>query len=109
MQFLVTGYDGTDEKALERRMAAREAHLALGDKMMQEGKMLYAAAILDDNNKMIGSVIICDFETREELDEWLDIEPYVKGNVWKKIEVKHCKVGPSFTDLRPHAFSSTKH
>lgn len=27
MQFIVTGYDGNDDKALERRMNAREAHL----------------------------------------------------------------------------------
>lgn len=32
MQFLVIGKDGTDEKAMERRMAVRQAHLKLGDK-----------------------------------------------------------------------------
>ena len=28
MQFLIMAYDGTDDKAPERRMAARETHLA---------------------------------------------------------------------------------
>lgn len=99
MQFLVIGLDGSDEKALERRMAVREDHLALGDRMRDAGKMLYGAAILDDNEKMIGSILVCDFQSREELDEWLKIEPYVTGKVWQSIEVKRCKVGPSFARL----------
>ena len=101
MQFLILGYDGTDEKALERRMAVREAHIALGDRMRDAGKMLYGAAILDGSEKMIGSVLICDFESREQLDLWLKEEPYVTGNVWQKIEIERCKVGPSFVNVKP--------
>ena len=37
MQFLVCGYDGDDAGALDRRLAAREEHLALGDRMAAEG------------------------------------------------------------------------
>jgi uncharacterized protein YciI len=100
MQFLVIGRDGTDEKALERRLAVREAHIALGDKMRDVGKMLYGAAILDEQNKMIGSVLICEFDSRAELDRWLEQEPYVTGNVWHQIEIQNCKVGPSFAGLK---------
>lgn len=100
MQFLVLGYDGTDDEALARRMAVREAHIALGDKMRDAGEMLYGAAILDDGGKMIGSVLICDFTSREKLDEWLKHEPYVTGNVWQRIEIQHCRVGPSFVGLK---------
>jgi len=96
MQFIVTGYDGTDEKALERRLAVRDEHLELATSMKKEEKFLYAAAILDENEKMIGSIMIVDFPTREDLDQWLKVEPYVKGDVWKKIEVKSCKVPPLF-------------
>jgi uncharacterized protein YciI len=99
MQFLVIGYDGTDEQALSRRMAVREKHISLGDKMRDAGKMLYGAAILDDDDKMIGSVLICQFDSKAELDQWLKLEPYVIGGVWQKIEVKPCKVGPSFAQL----------
>lgn len=103
MQFLVLGYDGSDAQALERRLAVRDAHIALGDKMRDAGKMLYGAAILDDSGKMIGSVLICEFPSRAELDEWLKVEPYVTGKVWQKIEVQNCKVGPSFVGLNPAA------
>ena len=61
MQFIVTGYDYKDDKALERRLAARDAHLEMADKMSKEGKWLYAAALLTEDGKMCGSVIICDF------------------------------------------------
>jgi uncharacterized protein YciI len=100
MQFLVIGHDGTDKQALSRRLLVRKAHIALGDQMRKEGKMLYGAAILDDNEKMIGSILICEFDSRQELDEWLKIEPYVQGNVWQKIEIQQCKVGPSFVGVK---------
>jgi hypothetical protein len=101
MQFLVLGYDGSDKDALNRRLAVRDAHIALGNELRDAGKLLYGAAILDDHEKMIGSTIICDFENREELDEWLKKEPYVVGKVWQKIEVHPCRVGPSFVGLKP--------
>jgi uncharacterized protein len=99
MQFLVIGTDGQDDKALERRMAARPDHIALGDKMRDAGKMLYGAAILDDEGKMTGSILICDFQSRSDLNQWLKEEPYVNGGVWQNIEVKRCQVGPSFVGI----------
>ena len=95
MQFIVIGRDGTDENALERRMAAREAHLETARKMYESGNWLYAAAILNDGGKMAGSMIVCDFESREALErEWLDNEAYVKGNVWETVEIKEAAVAP---------------
>ncbi len=95
MQFIVTGYDGTDEGALDRRMAAREGHLAIAKTMYESGKWLYAAAILNDEGKMAGSVIVCDFESRDVLEsEWLSNEPYIIGKVWEKVEVTRAQVAP---------------
>ncbi len=93
MQFIVIAYDGTDEKALERRMAVRENHLKYAQEMFDAGKWLYASAILDDDEKMIGSMIVCDYPSREELHEqWLKQEAYVTGNVWKTIKIHRAKV-----------------
>ncbi|MCG8618607.1 MAG: YciI family protein [Desulfobacterales bacterium] len=95
MQFIVIGRDGTDENALDRRMAAREAHLATAKEMHDTGRWLYAAAILNDAGKMAGSVIVCDFESEDALrSEWLDNEAYVKGNVWETVEVTQAAVAP---------------
>jgi uncharacterized protein YciI len=63
-------------------------------------QLLYAVAILDGSDKMIGSVMVCEFESRKSVDEWLEIEPYVVGNVWQNIEIKSCRVGPSFVVSR---------
>jgi uncharacterized protein len=96
MQFIVTGRDGSDPDALKRRMSARPDHLRMGDEMKRRGELLFAAAILDDERKMIGSLCVVDFEDKAKLDEWLKIEPYVTGHVWQKLEVRMCQVGPSF-------------
>jgi uncharacterized protein YciI len=94
MQFLVVAYDGTDAGALERRLKVREAHLKSAQEMYDTGKWLYACAILNDDGKMIGSMIVCEFPSRDELEQWLKEEPYVVGNVWQKIEVNRAQVAP---------------
>ena len=96
MQFLVIAYDGTDDKALERRMAAREAHLAGIVKMKEEGKAIYGVDILNDREQMIGSVLVVDYPTRADVDAWLKTEAYVVGDVWRKIEVLPARVPPMF-------------
>jgi len=96
MQFLVIAYDGTDEKAPERRMAAREAHLAGIQKMAAEGKALYGTAILDERERMIGSMLVVEYPSRADVDAWLKSEPYVVGDVWRKIEVYPARVAPMF-------------
>jgi len=95
MQFVLIAYDGTDEGALERRMAARAAHLQLGKELHEKGQWLYAAGILDDAGKMIGSMIVCEFASREAMEnEWLSREPYIAGKVWQKIDVRRAQAAP---------------
>lgn len=95
MQLVAIAYDRTDEGALARRMAAREAHLKLGKEMHEAGKWLYAAGILDDSGKMIGSMIVCEFPSREEMEkQWLSKEPYNAGSVWRKIDIRRVQAAP---------------
>ena len=101
MQFIVRGLDGKDENALERRMAARENHLAMAKKMYKNKNWLYAAAILSEDGKMTGSVIVCDFESKSQLQsQWLDHEPYILGKVWETVEITRAQVAPLW-DLYP--------
>jgi len=95
MQFIVIAYDGTDKDALARRMAVREAHLKFGKELYDAGKWLYGAGILDDEGKMIGSMIVCEFASREEMEkQWLSREPYIAGKVWETIDIRRAKVPP---------------
>jgi uncharacterized protein YciI len=108
MQFLVIGRDGVDEKAMERRMAVRQAHLDLGEKMKQEGSRWYGAVLLDDEGQMIGSMAVMDFPSEKELQEWLKIEPYVTGDVWRTVEVTKCNVKTPWQFNRPQSFFETQ-
>ena len=95
MHFVVIAYDQTDDTAAERRIAVREAHLEGAKKFFASGQWIYAVGILDDDSKAIGSVIVCDFESREELDDlWLKHEPYITGEVWGKVDVNPAFVPP---------------
>jgi uncharacterized protein len=92
MQFILLGYDDIDEGAPARRLAARGAHLARFNEMYEKGTFQYGVAILDEGGKMIGSMIVCDFPSRERLEEdWLKDEPYVIGGVWKRIEIRRAQ------------------
>jgi uncharacterized protein YciI len=93
MQFVVIAHDAKDEKALERRLTVREKHLEFAGEMFKQGKWLFASALLDEEGKMNGSVIACDFESEEELKRlWLDDEAYVIGNVWQDITIRKAKI-----------------
>ncbi len=99
MQFLVLGYDGKDDDAVNRRLAAREDHLNQAKQWVEKGQWLYAAAMLDEDDKMIGSMIVCDFPSREDLQkQWLDHEPYIVGDVWKTVKITKAAVPPFILD-----------
>ena len=79
-QYVIIAYDGTDAAALDRRMAARPAHLANVSPMVEAGSLKAGGAILDDAGRMIGSVSIADFPDREALDEQSETEvPVTEG------------------------------
>ncbi len=95
MFFVVTGHDGKDKDAYTRRMAVREAHLNLFKKNVEKGIFLYGAGLLDEDKKLIGSIIICEFDSEETLKkEWLEQEPYVTGNVWNDIKIQPVLIPP---------------
>jgi uncharacterized protein YciI len=95
-QFVIIARDATDEKALERRMAARDAHMVMIDEGIATGRNIMGAAIINDEGDMCGSIMTMEFESRAALDAWMKTEPYVTGNVWADIEIIECKIPPKF-------------
>ena len=83
MQFIVKAYDG--EGMLDRRMEVRPRHLEGMCKMSEH--IICAGGMLDDEGKMKGSVLILEFDSRKELDDYIANEPYVLEKVWDKIEI----------------------
>jgi uncharacterized protein YciI len=88
MQFLVTLYDGTDAEAPARRAATRPAHLAGLKGNVADGKLLFGGPLFDDAQTTIGSFLVVECADRVELDAIIANDPYTKGNVWQKVEVK---------------------
>jgi uncharacterized protein len=88
MQFLLLAYDGTDSAAPERRLKVRQEHLDKISNLKKNGEFLFGGAILNDEGKMIGSMILYEFPDRETLDERIKDEPYITTRVWEKIEIK---------------------
>jgi len=85
MQYLVIAYD--NENSLDKRMDARAAHVEGTQKLMSEGKIVTACAMIEEE-EMVGSTVVTNFENDEELNDWLDNEPYVKGGVWNMDEIQ---------------------
>jgi uncharacterized protein len=88
MEFLLVALDGTDAEALNRRLKVRENHLSKISVLKKKGEFKCGGAILDDEGKMIGSMIVYDFPDRQSLDASLQNEPYFTEGVWKKIEIR---------------------
>lgn len=91
-QYLITAYDHTDEGAVDRRMAVRPHHLDKVKELKENGNYVVGGAMLNDEGKMIGSTMILQFETEEELDAWKRSDPYITQNIWETFDVKPFKV-----------------
>jgi uncharacterized protein YciI len=87
-QFLVTIHDGTDAEASARRQATRPAHLDRLKGNVASGKLVFGGPIFDDAQKPIGSFLLVDCADRAELDAMIADDPYTKGNVWQRVDVK---------------------
>ena len=88
MQYVVHAYDHTGPDALDRRMAARPAHLAYVAGLKEKGQFLLGGALLDPDGNMMGSMLMLDMETEEHLNTYLRSDPYIVQGVWDKIDVK---------------------
>lgn len=91
-QYIVTGYDYTDDGALKRRMDVRPHHLDGARDLKEKGNFIIGGALLNEEGNMIGSVMILQFENEEELDAWKQSEPYITQKIWESVDVKPFKV-----------------
>ncbi|MCQ2247217.1 MAG: YciI family protein [Bacteroidaceae bacterium] len=88
MQFVIKAYDGKGK--LDKRMEVRPRHLEGIEKISEH--VICGGGLLDEEGKMKGSVLIMEYDNREQLDEYLANEPYVVEQVWETIEVERMNV-----------------
>ena len=80
--------------SLEKRMAARPAHLKRVDELIAAGKLVLGGAFpaIDSNDPgpagMTGSLIVAEFSSLEDAKAWINADPYVTEGVFAKVTVK---------------------
>ena len=80
--------------SLEKRLAARPAHFARLQNMQNEGRLLLAGPFpaIDSNEPgpagYSGSLIIVEFPTLEEAEQWANEDPFVTSGVYSQVVVK---------------------
>jgi len=87
-QFVIRAYDGAGK--LPRRMEVRPRHFENMERMKEH--VVCAGGLLDEEGQMIGSMLVMEFESREQVDKYLADEPYVVEHVWERIEVERMNV-----------------
>ena len=86
-QFIIIAQDYKDSEALNRRLAARSAHLKRMKEEKEKGVFIIGGARLNEAGNMFGSMLIVDLPNQEEVKEWVAIDPYLTNNVWETVEI----------------------
>ena len=92
MLYTIIGEDVPD--SLEKRIAARPAHLARLHELQEQGRLLLAGPFpaVDATDPgaagYTGSLIVAEFSSRQAAQEWADTDPYLTGGVYRGITVQ---------------------
>ena len=87
MHFIFTAHD--KEGGLETRKANRDAHIAFLKDNTET--ILVAGPLLSDDGAMVGSMLICEAETKAELEAILATDPYAKAGLFEATTIQPWK------------------
>ncbi|AYA64018.1 YciI family protein [Alteromonas sp. RKMC-009] len=85
------------ENSLEKRLAARPAHLARLNALKDEGRLLIAGPFpaIDSEDPgpagFTGSLVVAEFGSLETAKAWAEADPYVEAGVYENVVVKPYK------------------
>ncbi len=95
MFYAIVGRDVPD--SLERRLAARPAHLERLQALQQAGRLLLAGPFpaIDSNDPgaagFSGSLIVAEFDSFAAAQAWADADPYVAAGVYADVAIQPFK------------------
>lgn len=95
MLYMIVGEDVPN--SLEKRMAARPAHLARLEALQNAGRIILGGPLpaIDSADPgpagFSGSLIVAEFESLAAARAWADADPYVGAGVYAKVSVKPFK------------------
>ncbi len=81
MKFVILGYDGPEGEA--KRKIYRPAHLANLEPLAQQGRIILAGPLTDKT----GSLMVLEFETQAEAEQFASQDPYTINGVFERVEV----------------------
>lgn len=96
MLYALIGEDGPD--VLEKRLAARSAHLERIKQLQAEGRLVLAGPMpaIDSPDPgpagFAGSLIVAEFTSLAQAQAWLDADPYVIEGVFAKAVARPFKM-----------------
>ena len=85
------------KNSLEKRLAARPAHLARLQALQDEGRLILAGPhpAIDSENPaeagFTGSLIVAEFNNLAEAQQWAVQDPYIEAGVYARVVVKPFK------------------
>ncbi|TLP62928.1 MULTISPECIES: YciI family protein [Pseudomonas] len=83
--------------SLEKRLAARPAHIERLQQLKAEGRVVLAGPhpAIDSNDPgeagFSGSLIVAEFDSLTAAQAWADADPYIAAGVYDKVVVKPFK------------------
>ena len=83
--------------SLEKRQAARPGHLKRIGKLLNEGRLIMAGAhpAIDNIDPgpagFTGSLIVAEFNSLQDAQDWIQADPFVSMGVYSRITVKPYK------------------
>jgi uncharacterized protein YciI len=81
----------TDHKnALDRRLAARPAHLAYLD--ANRARLTLAGPLLDDEGQMAGSLFIMEADSKAEVEAFSLGDPYRIAGVFETVDIRAIRI-----------------
>jgi len=95
MLYAIISEDVND--SLNRRLAARPAHLERLTELQQQGRLILAGPhpAIDNNDPgdsgFTGSLVVAEFTDLQQAQAWADADPYITAGVYAKVVVKPFK------------------
>ena len=92
MLYSIVGQDV--ENSLQARLAARPAHVERLKELVNQGRLILAGPnpAIDSSDPgdagFSGSIIIAEFESLTDAQDWADQDPYLLTGVYASVEVK---------------------
>ncbi|MCG6970900.1 MAG: YciI family protein [Gammaproteobacteria bacterium] len=95
MLYAIIGEDNDD--SLQKRLSVRPAHLERLQELKNQGRLVLAGPhpSIDSEDPgsagFTGSLIVAEFDSLEQAQQWADEDPYIAAGVYQQVTVKPFK------------------